>query len=1018
MVAEKIGFIADKDITRNEGKNQISIVCPTTGDAQTVLKFLQEVDAEPIQVRIDVRVVEAYPDVELDWETRVAARNITGAKTTSNAKREESLSAPDILRETAKAEPQPENSVEKLVDLLASRGYLKILMNPKIEVLDGKTARIQSSQRPPDGNEIVTSFEITPRILDDGSIGVAANMIYNNMQLGDPRTHINIKDGVSRLIGSVTKTEKHAIVRDGVKGLEQRTTEVLVILTPTIITPERNLSKKSAVQVEREEVWGEAVDGLQLRLRTEKLVWKSGKGPILKADVRNNGTKMKAVPMFPLGYLVEIDGVSYSDQVVRSHWASDTWNAQVRLAPGEERIGVEISLDEHTKYSKGDLRGALDPGKHIVRIGFPHDDLASKENQFFSNPVVIEILPEAKPDVQVEGEITKDLGGHKGLEFLAGIPEFRDLRLDMTERQLRLHIHLHSLAATFHEKGDETTYHLFTGEGENVFVMFRNGQCTGIQRMRLDRQTALKLFEEKRLSEPDAFSAYHKACRFLYEGGDRIEAAKRFREAAQLAPATKYGAWGRELAVLLVGMAKEQRPVVDKPLRSSFIITGDVSIVQNIEDLIFDLRDVAVQSMFVPGKCRVLRQMTIAPKSSTPNPAQRLKVLAKRGSGCDELVIPRLIKLLSDNRPTRSWAGEMNGGHVLRYCDLALEIIADAAEVKLPNETTTFDTRTTRDAYLGNADEGTRSEIISRVKAWWQKEKNNSDVQVDTKTAESAEKLDIESLLAKVRRALQPTDNMRVSWRFETVEPFEWGTTKSMHTVREYTATISGFKSRLEYLQKTYTSKASKEPYIIHRETYVFDGKQCRNLVEPVKGGNTTKIGWVKPQNVTAVLLYQELFAFVLPLHDEDKLNEYEFNLADSPSPGIYVVKIIGPEDGSPNQMTIDGRRGFNIINTQWFGPKNRKTLEDRTVLRQYDDGIWYPAERRRIRYYPNGTHKLEHIDKFSKLELDVKVPEDTFTLEFPPGTKTWDATLDDWVLISNSDSSGKKLAADGEGKN
>jgi hypothetical protein len=282
-----------------------------------------------------------------------------------------------------------------------------------------------------------------------------------------------------------------------------------------------------------------------------------------------------------------------------------------------------------------------------------------------------------------------------------------------------------------------------------------------------------------------------------------------------------------------------------------------------------------------------------------------------------------------------------------------------------------------------------------------------TDVQVEGENR--IEKLDTETLLSKVRKALQPTDNMRVSWQYETVEPFGWGTTKSPHTVIEYTATISGFKSRLEGLQKTYTSKASKDPYDIRRNTYVFDGKQCRNLEERIKGGKTTPLGWEKPQNVTVVLLYQELFACILPLHNKDELNEYKLNLVDSPSPGIYVIKVIGPEDGTPYQITIDGSRGFNIINTQWFGPKNTKTLEDTIDLRQYDDGIWYPAERRRIHYYPNGTQKLEHIQKFSKLELDVKVPEETFKLEFPPGTKTWDTTLEDWVIIGDTDTFGAK---------
>jgi hypothetical protein len=115
--------------------------------------------------------------------------------------------------------------------------------------------------------------------------------------------------------------------------------------------------------------------------------------------------------------------------------------------------------------------------------------------------------PDSKPDVQVEGESTKDLRGRKGLEFLAGIPEFRDLHLDMSERQLQLHIKLHSLASRFHEEGDETAYHLYTEEGENVIVMFRNGRCSGIQRMRPDNLSAALRANSQRTENSKVTSA-------------------------------------------------------------------------------------------------------------------------------------------------------------------------------------------------------------------------------------------------------------------------------------------------------------------------------------------------------------------------------------------------------------------------------------------------------------------------------------------------------------------------------
>jgi len=177
-----------------------------SGFATEPRKPVVEADVKPNQVEMDVCVVEVYSDVKLDWETRVAAKNITDAKVTSNAKPGKTLSAAGILRAAAKMEPQTEKSVERLVDLLVSRVYLKILMNPRIEVLDGKTAKIESSWKRPGGYAIVDLFEITPRIVDDGSIDLAAKMVYRNKQMGDPESHLNIKNGASRIIGSITRT--------------------------------------------------------------------------------------------------------------------------------------------------------------------------------------------------------------------------------------------------------------------------------------------------------------------------------------------------------------------------------------------------------------------------------------------------------------------------------------------------------------------------------------------------------------------------------------------------------------------------------------------------------------------------------------------------------------------------------------------------------------------------------------------------------------------------------------------
>jgi hypothetical protein len=481
--------------------------------------------------------------------------------------------------------------------------------------------------------------------------------------------------------------------------------------------------------------WGQVVDGLQLGLSLDHKdgVYRQGDLVRLTAYLRNAGNTEQTVTYYlqhdddykaPPGqqtlrdspYLTNSKGKPVPLRP-RLRGANIVTDQELVLQPGQTRpLGkVRLAIAPLPEHRPAEYFAKLKLGMYRIsqKVNFRTRrtrGLATDVLQLHTSE--LELVVEPAPDVPWTQAVD-------GLEFLAEIPEFRALRLDITERRLRLHIRQHSLAVRFHERGDETTYHLYTPEGENVIVMFRDGHCAGIQRMRPDRQTALKLFQEKRTNDQKAFSAYNQTCRFLYEGGDRVEAAKRFGEVAKLAPVAEYGASARELAVFLKQMAAEQRPAIDPPN-----LAGGVSISQHIENLIFDLRDVAVQAISVPGKCWVLLQPTISPKSSQPNPAHRLRQLAKSDDASAELVVSRLMQLLTDRRPTRSWSGAKNGGHVLRYCDVALEILADVADARLPNETTAFDPRTARDAYLGNADEQTSSEIIARINTQWARRRN------------------------------------------------------------------------------------------------------------------------------------------------------------------------------------------------------------------------------------------------------------------------------------------------------
>jgi len=79
--------------------------------------------------------------------------------------------------------------------------------------------------------------------------------------------------------------------------------------------------------------------------------------------------------------------------------------------------------------------------------------------------------------------------------FLADLPEFRDLDTSVTKETLKRMIADKGLRNIWTSEDRVTkTCHVYRGDGENVVVTFRDGKCSGIQRMRKDASYADKLF--------------------------------------------------------------------------------------------------------------------------------------------------------------------------------------------------------------------------------------------------------------------------------------------------------------------------------------------------------------------------------------------------------------------------------------------------------------------------------------------------------------------------------------------
>ena len=161
--------------------------------------------------------------------------------------------------------------------------------------------------------------------------------------------------------------------------------------------------------------WGQAVEGVQVRLRVEKLQWKAGEAPVLLLDVVNRGTQSTNIGrLADQNCCVEVDGQRYG-------WAEPIRMAEFLAAPGEVlKAGsqtekpLEVVLDSQwgliTKIKSptelsfpepGASRLQFTPGRHKVRVLFKGTQYVDptvntpmvRIPMVASKEVVIDILP-------------------------------------------------------------------------------------------------------------------------------------------------------------------------------------------------------------------------------------------------------------------------------------------------------------------------------------------------------------------------------------------------------------------------------------------------------------------------------------------------------------------------------------------------------------------------------------------------------------------------------------------------
>ena len=277
-------------VSPNPSTNQLIIHCVDDTSANSVLEYLSKVDVPPIQINIDCLILERFGDVTTDWETTLMIENFFGEGIAIGKDKYPNPAFPGArLREEERGtfgldfgywidKNVSGHQVRFIVDMLESRGYLKILMNPILETVNGKPAFIQIRDHAPiaktitgkDKNDpydvteykwVADSLKVTPHVFADGFIGLTAEIVVGSKSKPEgvvqnaiiTERSINVAEnriepGKSLVIGGMRKSENRSVVRGvpffkdlpvvGVlfssKDFEEKATEIIFILTPSI----------------------------------------------------------------------------------------------------------------------------------------------------------------------------------------------------------------------------------------------------------------------------------------------------------------------------------------------------------------------------------------------------------------------------------------------------------------------------------------------------------------------------------------------------------------------------------------------------------------------------------------------------------------------------------------------------------------------------------------------------------------------------------------------------------------
>ncbi len=194
------------------------------------------------------------------------------------------------------------------------------------------------------------------------------------------------------IAGDLTKEQVRSFVEDLRKGMPPVKTDVQV----EVETPDEKIPL----------VWGEAVEGVQMRVRPERQRWYEGETPRFRVDMRNKGTVEWELGLTHEHWEVELDGLWHRVGALFSGYFRT-----LLFGPGQEHKDIEFYPGVWSEWNSNGRPLKFTPGLHTVRLSFgpsTRDRANWRRLRVVSNAVVIEVLP-AEADKRGWGEAVAGL---------------------------------------------------------------------------------------------------------------------------------------------------------------------------------------------------------------------------------------------------------------------------------------------------------------------------------------------------------------------------------------------------------------------------------------------------------------------------------------------------------------------------------------------------------------------------------------------------------------------------------